>query len=44
MFLSIGIAAIAAGAIILLAKRPAGAPAGSLEETASLRKVAQPAS
>jgi MFS family permease len=44
MFLSIGISAIAAGAIILLAKRPAGAPAGSLEETASLRKVAQPAS
>ena len=44
MFLSIGAAAIAAGAIILLARRPASAPASSLEETAGLRKVAQPAS
>ena len=44
MFLSIGAAAIAAGAIILLARRPASAPASSLEVTAGLRKVAQPAS
>jgi AAHS family 4-hydroxybenzoate transporter-like MFS transporter len=44
MFLSIGVAAIGAGAIILLARRPASAPASSLEETAGLRKVAQPAS
>ena len=44
MFLSIGISAIAAGGIILLARRPAGVPASSLEETAGLRKVAQPAS
>jgi AAHS family 4-hydroxybenzoate transporter-like MFS transporter len=44
MFLSIGAAAIAAGGIILLARRPASAPADSLEETAGLRKVAQPAS
>ena len=44
MFLSIGAAAIAAGAIILLARRPASAPASSLEETAGLRKAAQPAS
>ena len=44
MFLSIGISAIAAGAIILLARQPAGVPASSLEETAGLRKVAQPAS
>ena len=43
MFLSIGISAIAAGGIILLARQPAGVP-GSLEETAGLRKVAQPAS
>ena len=44
MFLSIGVAAIGAGAIILLARRPASVPASSLEETAGLRKVAQPAS
>ena len=44
MFLSIGISAITAGAIILLARRPANAPADSLEETAGLRKAAQPAS
>jgi len=44
MFLSIGGAAIAAGAIILLARRPASAPADSLEATAGLRKAAQPAS
>jgi AAHS family 4-hydroxybenzoate transporter-like MFS transporter len=44
MFLSIGISAIAAGGIILLARQPASAPANSLEETAGLRKVAQPAS
>jgi AAHS family 4-hydroxybenzoate transporter-like MFS transporter len=44
MFLSIGAAAIAAGGIVLLAGRPASTPADSLEETAGLRKVAQPAS
>ena len=44
MFLSIGVSAIAAGAIILLARRPAGVPSGNLEQVAGLRKAAQPAS
>jgi AAHS family 4-hydroxybenzoate transporter-like MFS transporter len=44
MFVSIGVAAIAAGAIILLARRPSQALASSLEQDAGLPKVAQPAS
>jgi len=44
MFLSIGVSAIAAGAIILLARRPAGVASGDLEQVAGLRKAAQPAS
>jgi MFS family permease len=44
MFVSIGVAAIAAGTIILLARQPSDALSSSLEEEAGLRKVAQPAS
>jgi MFS family permease len=44
MFVSIGLAAIAAGSIILLARRPSQALSGGFEESASLRKVPQPAS
>jgi AAHS family 4-hydroxybenzoate transporter-like MFS transporter len=44
MFVSIGLSAIAAGTMILLARRPSGALASSLEEGDGLRKVAQPAS
>jgi AAHS family 4-hydroxybenzoate transporter-like MFS transporter len=44
MFISIGVAAIAAGTIILLARRPSTDASASLEAVAGLRKVAQPAS
>src|SRR5438445_12586964 len=44
MFVSIGVSAIAAGTIILLARRPSKMLSSGFEETAGLRKVAQPAS
>jgi MFS family permease len=44
MFISIGVAAMAAGTIILLARRPSTDASTSLEAVAGLRKVAQPAS
>ena len=44
MFVSIGLSAIAAGTIILLARRPSQVLSSSLEESAGLRKMAQPAS
>jgi MFS family permease len=43
MFVSIGLSAIAAGTIILLARRPSEVLSSSLEETAGLRKMPQPA-
>jgi AAHS family 4-hydroxybenzoate transporter-like MFS transporter len=44
MFVSIGVSAIAAGTIILLARRPAKAPANGFDAAPGLRKVSQPAS
>jgi len=44
MFVSIGVSAIAAGAIILLARQPSKALSSSLEAAAGLPEVAQPAS
>jgi MFS family permease len=44
MFISIGLAAIGAGCIILLARRPAVIVSSGFEEAAELRKVIQPAS
>jgi MFS family permease len=44
MFVSIGVSAIAAGSIILLARQPSKALSSSLEAGAGLPKLAQPAS
>jgi AAHS family 4-hydroxybenzoate transporter-like MFS transporter len=42
MFVSIGLSAIAAGAIILFAQRPAVEQAGATEATAAMPEVARP--
>jgi len=42
MFVSIGLSAIAAGAIILFARRPAAEQAGAVDATAALPEVARP--
>ena len=44
MFVSIGVSAIAAGTIILLARRPSKMLSSGFEESAGLGKVAQPVS